>query len=127
VPKFHLILIDKSFNRTVIKFKAVLEYKSDIYFFVWFNIIYLNNYQTLHSDVIPQIVSVQQQKRTENSRDIIFPTRFPVCDSDVVKVEGEAILRCTGGLYCGAQRKEGIKHFSSRKALDIDGLGDKLV
>jgi DNA ligase (NAD+) len=89
----------------------------------------INDFVTIRraGDVIPQIVSVQQQKRTENSRDIIFPTRCPVCDSAVVKVEGEAILRCTGGLYCGAQRKEAIKHFSSRKALDIDGLGDKLV
>jgi DNA ligase (NAD+) len=89
----------------------------------------INDFVTIRraGDVIPQIVSVQLQKRTEDCRDIIFPASCPVCDSAVVKVEGEAILRCTGGLYCGAQRKEAIKHFSSRKALDIDGLGDKLV
>jgi DNA ligase (NAD+) len=89
----------------------------------------INDFVTIRraGDVIPQIVSVQLQKRPENSRDIAFPISCPVCDSAVVKVEGEAILRCTGGLYCAAQRKEAIKHFSSRKALDIDGLGDKLV
>jgi len=89
----------------------------------------INDFVTIRraGDVIPQIVSVQQQKRPEDCRDILFPTTCPVCDSVVVKAEGEAVLRCTGGLYCGAQRKEAIKHFSSRKALDIDGLGDKLV
>ncbi|MBA6336209.1 NAD-dependent DNA ligase LigA [Colwellia sp. BRX8-7] len=89
----------------------------------------INDFVTIRraGDVIPQIVSVQLQKRPENYRDIVFPTTCPVCDSAVVKAEGEAVLRCTGGLYCGAQRKEAIKHFSSRKALDIDGLGDKLV
>lgn len=89
----------------------------------------INDFVTIRraGDVIPQIVSVQLQKRPEISRDIVFPTTCPVCDSAVVKAEGEAVLRCTGGLYCGAQRKEAIKHFSSRKALDIDGLGDKLV
>jgi DNA ligase (NAD+) len=89
----------------------------------------INDFVTIRraGDVIPQIVSVQLQKRPENARDIIFPTSCPVCDSAVVKAEGEAVLRCTGGLFCGAQRKEAIKHFSSRKALDIDGLGDKLV
>ena len=54
-------------------------------------------------------------------------TRCPVCDSAVEQIEGEAVARCSGGLYCPAQRKEAIKHFASRKALDIDGLGDKLV
>ncbi len=78
-------------------------------------------------DVIPQIVSVVLDKRPENAQDIAFPSECPVCQSAVVRAEGEAVLRCTGGLYCGAQRKEAIKHFSSRKALDIDGLGDKLV
>jgi len=89
----------------------------------------INDFVTIRraGDVIPQIVSVQLQKRPENSRDIIFPTSCPVCDSAVAKAEGEAVLRCTGGLFCGAQRKEAIKHFSSRKALDVDGLGDKLV
>jgi len=89
----------------------------------------INDYVTIRraGDVIPQVVSVQLQKRPENARDILFPISCPVCDSAVVKAEGEAVLRCTGGLFCGAQRKEAIKHFSSRKALDVDGLGDKLV
>lgn len=78
-------------------------------------------------DVIPQIVSVVLERRDDNARDILFPTTCPVCDSPVMKPENEAVLRCTGGLLCGAQRKEAIKHFASRKALDVDGLGDKLV
>ncbi|MBA6225403.1 NAD-dependent DNA ligase LigA [Colwellia sp. MB02u-18] len=78
-------------------------------------------------DVIPQIVSVVLERRPENAQVISFPTLCPVCQSAVLKAEGEAVLRCTGGLYCQAQRKEAIKHFASRKALDIDGLGDKLV
>jgi len=78
-------------------------------------------------DVIPQIVSVVLDKRPENAKVIEFPSTCPVCDSSVFKAEGEAVLRCTGGLFCGAQRKEAIKHFASRKAIDIDGLGDKLV
>lgn len=78
-------------------------------------------------DVIPQIVSVVLDRRSDHVQDIIFPTLCPVCGSPVEKLENEAVLRCTGGLLCGAQRKEAIKHFASRKALDIDGLGDKLV
>jgi len=78
-------------------------------------------------DVIPQIVSVVLDRRGDDALDIQFPTSCPVCDSAVLKAEGEAVLRCTGGLFCGAQRKEAIKHFASRKALDVDGLGDKLV
>ncbi|WP_404842620.1 NAD-dependent DNA ligase LigA [Colwellia sp. BRX10-3] len=78
-------------------------------------------------DVIPQIVSVVLERRPENAQIIAFPTECPVCQSAVLKAEGEAVLRCTGGLYCQAQRKEAIKHFASRKALDVDGLGDKLV
>ena len=78
-------------------------------------------------DVIPQIVSVVQDKRPKHAQTIIFPLSCPICNSAVVRPEGEAVLRCTGGLYCGAQRKEAIKHFASRKAIDIDGLGDKLV
>lgn len=78
-------------------------------------------------DVIPQIVSVVLDKRPANAKVIEFPSTCPVCDSSVFKAEGEAVLRCTGGLFCGAQRKEAIKHFASRKAIDIDGLGDKLV
>ncbi|MCJ8316562.1 NAD-dependent DNA ligase LigA [Idiomarina sp.] len=78
-------------------------------------------------DVIPQVVSVLKEKRPSNTQEITFPTRCPVCDSDVERIEGEAVARCSGGLYCAAQRKEAIKHFASRKAMDIDGLGDKLV
>jgi DNA ligase (NAD+) len=78
-------------------------------------------------DVIPQIVSVVMAKRPKSAKEVIFPTTCPICDSEVEKLEGEAVLRCTAGLFCPAQRKEAIKHFSSRKAHDIDGLGDKLV
>ena len=78
-------------------------------------------------DVIPQIVSVVLERRPENAKDIVFPQQCPVCQSPVAKVEGEAVLRCTAGLYCPAQRKEAIKHFASRKAHNIEGLGDKLV
>ncbi|MBV7298508.1 NAD-dependent DNA ligase LigA [Enterovibrio paralichthyis] len=78
-------------------------------------------------DVIPQIVSVVESRRPENARDVTFPAECPVCGSHVERVEGEAVARCTGGLICRAQRKEAIKHFSSRKAMDIDGLGDKIV
>ncbi len=78
-------------------------------------------------DVIPQIVSVVQDKRPENAQSILFPKACPVCDSHIERIEGEAVARCSGGLVCAAQRKEAIKHFASRKAMDIDGLGDKLV
>lgn len=78
-------------------------------------------------DVIPQIVSVVLEKRPDNAQNIVFPTSCPVCQSAVAKPEGEAVLRCTAGLFCAAQRKEAIKHFASRKAHDVDGLGDKLV
>jgi DNA ligase (NAD+) len=78
-------------------------------------------------DVIPQVVSVVLDRRPADIVDIVMPLNCPVCDSSVEKIEGEAVARCSGGLYCAAQRKEAIKHFSSRKALDVDGLGDKLV
>ncbi len=78
-------------------------------------------------DVIPQVVSVVTDQRPENATPIEFPDVCPVCGSPVAIVEGEAAIRCTGGLVCEAQRKEAIKHFASRKAMDIDGLGDKLV
>jgi len=67
------------------------------------------------------------EKRPEDAVDVDFPKDCPVCHSPVAKAEGEAVLRCTAGLFCEAQRKEAIKHFASRKAHDIDGLGDKLV
>jgi DNA ligase (NAD+) len=78
-------------------------------------------------DVIPQIVSVVMSKRPPDTKDIVFPAECPVCGSPVETVPGEAVARCTGGLICEAQRKEAIRHFASRKAMDIDGLGDKLV
>lgn len=76
-------------------------------------------------DVIPQVVGVFES--ADGNQEITFPEECPVCDSAVERVEGEAVARCTGGLFCGAQRKEAIKHFASRKALDVDGLGDKIV
>lgn len=78
-------------------------------------------------DVIPQVVGVVESERPENTQEIIFPTHCPVCGSDVERVEGETIARCTGGLICGAQRKESLKHFVSRRALDVDGMGDKII
>ncbi|WP_334050458.1 NAD-dependent DNA ligase LigA [Alteromonas gracilis] len=78
-------------------------------------------------DVIPQVVSVVEANRTGDETDISFPNQCPVCDSQVEKLEDEAVARCTGGLICAAQRKQALKHFASRKAFDIDGLGDKLV
>lgn len=78
-------------------------------------------------DVIPQIVQVVESKRPNDARDILFPEHCPVCDSPVETVAGEAVARCSGGLVCAAQRKEAIKHFASRKAMNVEGLGDKLV
>ncbi|MFT6220643.1 MAG: DNA ligase (NAD+) [Candidatus Endobugula sp.] len=78
-------------------------------------------------DVIPQIVSAVVDQRPSHSRDIIFPSSCPVCASPAVRVEGEATIRCSGGLICPAQIKQAIKHYVSRKAMDVDGLGDKLV
>lgn len=78
-------------------------------------------------DVIPQVVSVVLDRRPENTIDITMPNQCPICESKVERIETEAVARCSGGLYCAAQRKEAIKHFASRKALDVDGLGDKLV
>lgn len=76
-------------------------------------------------DVIPKVVAVH--KKGQNRIEIKAPEKCPECDSDILIGEGETIARCSGGLYCPAQRKESIKHFASRKAMDIDGLGDKLV
>ncbi|MDJ0881526.1 MAG: NAD-dependent DNA ligase LigA [Gammaproteobacteria bacterium] len=78
-------------------------------------------------DVIPEVVSVVQKDRQPSFVLPMMPERCPVCHSEVIKQEGQAAYRCSGGLICAAQRKEAIKHFASRKALDIDGLGDKLV
>ncbi|MDF1780282.1 MAG: NAD-dependent DNA ligase LigA [Alcanivoracaceae bacterium] len=78
-------------------------------------------------DVIPKVVRVVTERRSTAVSDIVMPTSCPVCGSEIFLAEGEAIARCTGGLICAAQQKEAIKHFASRKAMDIDGLGDKLV
>ncbi len=79
-------------------------------------------------DVIPQIVGVVLERRNEaECRDIHFPAQCPVCNSQVERLPGEAVARCSGGLYCAAQRKEALKHFVSRRAMDVDGLGDKLI
>ena len=78
-------------------------------------------------DVIPQIIGVLYERRPDNAKPIIFPTNCPVCDSQIIRIEGEAVARCTGGLFCAAQRKEALKHFVSRKAMDIDGVGGKLI
>ena len=78
-------------------------------------------------DVIPQIIGVLHERRPADARPIIFPKTCPVCDSAIVRIEGEAVARCTGGLFCAAQRKEALKHFVSRKAMDIDGVGGKLI
>lgn len=78
-------------------------------------------------DVIPKVVGVVKEQRPSDTREIQLPDTCPVCGADVIRLEGEAVARCSGGLYCEAQRKESIKHFASRRAMDIDGLGDKLV
>ena len=78
-------------------------------------------------DVIPEIVRVVLERRPPGTRPVALPKTCPVCGSDVILPEGEAIARCTGGLYCPAQRKEALIHFASRKAMDIDGLGEKLI
>ena len=78
-------------------------------------------------DVIPQIVGVVESQRPEGARAIEMPTACPVCGSQIERLEGEVAARCSGGLYCPAQRKEALKHFASRRALDIDGLGEKLI
>lgn len=78
-------------------------------------------------DVIPQIVQVIEAKRPVDAREIVFPEFCPVCNSPVETVADEAVARCSGGLVCAAQRKEAIKHFAARKAMNVEGLGDKLV
>ncbi len=78
-------------------------------------------------DVIPEVVKVVESKRPPNTSTFQMPSNCPVCETKLVRVEGEAVLRCSAGLSCDAQLKEGIKHFASRKGMDIEGLGDKLV
>ncbi|NOX08458.1 MAG: NAD-dependent DNA ligase LigA [Gammaproteobacteria bacterium] len=79
-------------------------------------------------DVIPEVVSVVLgQRPLDDTQAFVMPTHCPVCGSEVLRAEGEAVMRCSGGLFCGAQRKEAIKHFAARRAMDVDGLGDKIV
>jgi len=78
-------------------------------------------------DVIPEIVRVLDERRPRDARPVELPAECPVCGSAIIKPEGEAVARCTGGLYCPAQRKEAIRHFASRRAMDIEGLGEKLI
>ena len=78
-------------------------------------------------DVIPEVARVVKERRPRRTRRFYLPDRCPVCDSEVVRIEGEAAARCSGGLYCPAQRKQAARHFASRRAMDIEGLGEKLV
>jgi DNA ligase (NAD+) len=78
-------------------------------------------------DVIPEVIRVLMDRRPANARAYAMPTQCPVCGSAVKKLEGEAVARCTAGLYCPAQRKQAILHFASRRAMDIEGLGERLV
>ena len=78
-------------------------------------------------DVIPEVVSVIEKRRQKGAKRIHLPKNCPVCESTVTREEGEAVARCTGGLFCAAQRAEALKHFVSRKAMDIDGLGGRMI
>ncbi|MCL4471660.1 MAG: NAD-dependent DNA ligase LigA [Sulfuricella sp.] len=78
-------------------------------------------------DVIPEVVAVVGERRPAAAREFIMPATCPVCGSRVVRLPDEAAARCSGGLFCPAQRKQAILHFASRRALDIEGMGDKLV
>ena len=78
-------------------------------------------------DVIPEVVAVLMANRPLDAKRFVMPTNCPECDSHIQRLEDEAVARCTGGLYCPAQRKQAISHFASRRAMDIEGLGDKLI
>lgn len=78
-------------------------------------------------DVIPEVVRVVAERRPADARAFEMPAQCPVCGSDIVRLEGEAVSRCSGGLYCAAQRKAALAHFAGRRAMDIDGLGEKLI
>lgn len=78
-------------------------------------------------DVIPEIISVIIESRDHDHPRFEMPSHCPICQADVLRIPGESVVRCSGGLYCRAQRKEAIKHFASRRAMDIQGLGDKLI
>ena len=78
-------------------------------------------------DVIPEIVSVNKKKRGQQTKKIVFPSHCPSCDSEIIRKEGESAAKCTGGNACPDQIKEGLKHFVSRNAFDIEGLGEKII
>jgi DNA ligase (NAD+) len=78
-------------------------------------------------DVIPEVARIVPERRPPGAREFTMPVACPVCGSAVARPEGEAISRCTGGLYCSAQRRQALLHFASRRAMDIEGLGEKLV
>ena len=78
-------------------------------------------------DVIPEVVSVVLDRRPQHTQPFEIPSRCPICDSHIERLVDEAIARCSGGLFCAAQRKQALLHFAHRRAMDIDGLGDKIV
>lgn len=78
-------------------------------------------------DVIPEVLKVVMERRPKNAKIFKMPSNCPICGSDVEREEDEAVIRCSGGLYCSAQQIQAIIHFSSRRAMNIDGLGDKLI
>ncbi len=78
-------------------------------------------------DVIPEVLRVLIDRRPADARAFEMPTSCPVCGSAIVREDGEAVARCSGGLVCAAQRKQALLHFAQRRALDIEGLGDKIV
>jgi DNA ligase (NAD+) len=78
-------------------------------------------------DVIPEVARVVKNRRPRRTRRFTLPDRCPVCGSEVIRMEGEVAARCSGGLFCPAQRKQAVRHFASRRAMDIEGLGEKLV
>lgn len=78
-------------------------------------------------DVIPEVVAVQKEKRSVHVKSFVMPGHCPICGARAVRLPGEAVTRCTGGLFCPAQRKQAILHYASRRAMNIDGLGEKLV
>ena len=78
-------------------------------------------------DVIPEVVSVVKERRPAKTTEFVMPTNCPVCESHIERLADEAVARCSGGLFCGAQRKQALIHFAHRRALDIEGLGEKIV
>ena len=78
-------------------------------------------------DVIPEVVSVVLDRRPQHAKPFEIPSRCPICDSHIERLVDEAIARCSGGLFCAAQRKQALLHFAHRRAMDIEGLGDKIV